>query len=118
MELTKKQIICPKFLLPKEEKSRLEIFERKEKFIEQYLSVDNILKHTQEIDNIKEFLFDEKQLYLFNNLPRRSLFSYENQEEVKKFKILKIEDIIECLKSNNDEISQKLLRKFEENGCF
>jgi hypothetical protein len=101
-------------LLPSKEKSKLDIFERKERIMTRYLGVENILKHSQELDYLKEFLFDDKQLYMFNNLPQRNLFFYENQSDSIKFKNAKFEELLESLKLDNTEMSQKILRKFEE----
>jgi hypothetical protein len=75
--------------------------------------VDQILKNFQQLDYLKEFLFNEKQLYLFNNISKRNLNYYEKREEINKFKLEKFEGIIESLKLDNSELTQKLLRKFE-----
>jgi hypothetical protein len=113
-QLSRKQIICPKLFLGKKDRPKMDIFERKNKIISERLGLENILKNSLQLDYVKELLMNEKQLYLFNNLPIRTLQYYESKESLYKYNKQKFFENFNNVKVESQESSRKLIKFFDD----
>jgi hypothetical protein len=65
LKLTLSEAIFPLFC-----SSRKDIFQKIREYIKAKLSLDNILKESDEFDRVKRYLFNSYELYVFENLDR------------------------------------------------
>jgi hypothetical protein len=87
LRLTLKEIICPLFCSRRYKETFLKI----EEYIRLKLSLDNILKDSEEFDRVKKYLFNSHELYVFENLDRVSSrifnMNLKEQFDFDKFKL-------------------------------
>jgi lysyl-tRNA synthetase class I len=65
LKLTLSEAIFPLFC-----SSRKDIFQKIKDYIKAKLSLDNILKESDEFDRVKRYLFNSHELYVFENMDR------------------------------------------------
>jgi hypothetical protein len=95
------------------DKAKMLILERKNKIINQRLGLETILKQSLQLDYLKELLMDEKQLYLFNNSPKRTLNYHEHQENENQYYSEKYKEILKIVGVENQELSKNLMKILE-----
>jgi hypothetical protein len=66
LELTLKEIILPRIFSSRYK----DIFHKIEEYVKHKLSLDNILRESDEFERVKRYLFNSHELYVFENLDR------------------------------------------------
>jgi hypothetical protein len=87
LKLTLKEIIFPLICSTRFK----DIFQKIEQYIRVKLSLDNLLRESEEFDRVKRYLFSSHELYVFENMDRvNSRILHHNLKEnfeYEKFKI-------------------------------